>query len=1169
MTITTKAVNLGSRAEAGFRSATGSRRHLLSVWVILLGLPIFLLCIAPLNAQITGGSIQGIVTDPTKGALPHAQVTVTNVGTGVSTTTQTNDTGLYVFPTLIPGTYNLTAIAPSFATYSHQGIELGIQQILRVDVTMQVGQVQQTVVVTGTPTLLDTQTAGTSNVVSGELIQDLPLYGRNPLAANRLVEGVNPTFTQELFSRPVDSFAPSDVSINGAPTESQEFLLDGVSDVYGAGAAGVLPPTYAVRELRVQTFALAAEYGQTGGAVTTIETRSGENTPHGNLWYYHHDQGLDANTYFNDRFHQPKSVSHDNQFGAAIGGPVYIPGVYNGKGRTFFFADFELTRNITNDTTTETVPTQRERNGDFSQTFAANGQLIQIFNPYSLHTDSGTGQLVRDPFPNNTIPSSMINPIAQNLINAVIPLPNLPGTTNNLFFSQDWPYISNSWHFRIDHHIGERDWLFGSFGYIKDDEKYPAFLPSRVTGYDNIHPSYVFTLGYVHTFNSTRTLDLRAGVHRDHQNLPTFNEQFISALGLPPSLTSIAPAKVFPIFNATGITGQVGFDLQGTSFITPDWRGYITQVIRRHTLKFGYEGRVYRTFSFSHDSEAGNFSFTPFWTRGPQPNVSSTTAGVDIADLLLGTPSSAHISINASNASQSVYHALYLQDDWRVTSRLSLNLGVRWDVETATTERFNKGNRGFDFTSPSPIANQVNANLAANPVPGISSLNLVGGLLFAGVAGQPRGVENQVNDNFVPRVGAAFQLNSKTVIRGGYGIFFPQLTDYTFGQVYQAQLPMTQLGFSSSTQMVTSSPSGLPLDTLSNPFPNGQVLPVGSSLGLATLLGQSIVVNDVTYQRPRVQQFQVGLQRQVSSDIVVKVSYVGSRTDRLQVTQDVNPIPENYVTDPSLSPGGVYAQVANPFAGVIPVGALSLPTVSLPQLLRPYPQFTGVSIAQRPFGKIWYNGLQVAFDKRISHGLSFLANYTWSKSMTKNIYLDPYHPLVDDISPFDRPQTLVIGGLWELPVGSGRRFGHDLSAPLQYTIGGWNVSWITTFMDGFPTGPWSGAIQVHTPGHVNQNTNQWFDTSAFAPLPPYTLPSMLPYDSQIRQPGSKNFSFTISKTFPIRERLHFDLGINLYNAFNTPIFNPPDINPVDPAFGTITSQANNSRVIFLNGVLTF
>jgi len=1162
--------NLGFQLGPRFASAGWSRWQRLTVRLVLLGLPLFLVSVAAVQAQITGGIIQGIVTDETGATLANAQVTVTDVGTKVSSATQTNETGLYVYPSLNPGTYDLTVTAPGFKTYVHRGIELLIQQSLRVDVPMGLGSVQETVQVSGLPSLLDTETAATSTVISSTLIQDLPVAGRNPLMANRLVMGANSTFTQNLFSRPVDSFAASDVMVNGTPTQSQDFLLDGVSDVYGGGAAGFLPPTYAVQDIRVQTFALTAEVGQTGGSVTTIETKSGENALHGNLWYYHHDQGLDANSYFNNRFNQPKSVRHDNQFGGSIGGPVHIPGLYNGKDRTFFFADVELTRNITNNTTLETVPTQLEREGDFSQTFAANGDLIQIFNPYSLHTDPISGQQVRDAFVDNKIPSGMINPLATSLINAVIPLPNLPGSVNNLFFTQNWPFISNSVHFRLDHRIGDKDSLFGTFGWIKDNESYPAFLPSGVSGFRNLHWDYIYAFGYTHTFSPTRTLELRAGVHRDHQDVPPLTaNNFIDQLNLPSNLTDIAAAKVFPIFTGTGFGGTVGYNATGNSFITPNYRASLIQIIRRHTLKFGYEGRIYRTFSFSDANESGNFSFTPFWTRGPSPNVSSATAGVDIADLLLGTPTLGSIATNASNASQSIYNALYLQDDWRVSHRLTLNLGLRWDVQTPSTERFNKANRGFDFTDPNPIEDQVNANLGANPIPGISSLDVIGGLQFAGVGGQPRQVYDKVSDNFMPRIGAAYQLTPRTVLRGGYGLFYSQLTQYATNAVNQAQLPLTQLGFSSSTGMTVTDPSGLPLSTLSNPFPNGQIQPVGASLGLGTLLGQSIITDDIHNQRPRVQQFQLSLQRQLFSDMVVNVAYVGSRTDRLPVTQDVDPIPEDYATDASLSPGGVFPQVTNPFAGVIPVGTLSLPTVSLPQLLKPFPEFTGVSISNRPIGKFHYDALQVSVTKRFSRGLTFLANYTWSKTLTRNIFLDPYQPLISDVSPLDRPQMLVIGGRWELPVGKGRSFGGNLPAAVQYAIGGWNVSWITSLLDGFPTGPWSGAVMTHTPQHVDRSISQWFDTSAFAPMPPFTLPTLLPYSAQIRQPGSKNTDLTITKSFPIRERFRFDLGVNLYNAFNTPIFGVPTINVLSPAFGSITSQANNPRWVMLNGSLSF
>jgi hypothetical protein len=1130
---------------------------------------LLLTAVAPLGAQITGGSIQGVVTDATGSALPGAQVTVTNSQTGVTTTVQSNNTGLYVFPTLIPGTYELKATATGFKSYSNVGIPLAIQQTERVDVTMAIGAVTETVEVRGT-TQLETETTTSSTSISGTLVENLPLLGRNPLLANRLIAGGNSTLAAGSFARPVDAFGPTDIMINGTPTSSQEYFLDGVSDVYGAGAAGFLPPTYAVDDVRVQTFSNSAEFGQTGGAVTTVETKSGGNKYHGTVWYYHHDQGLDANSYFNNHFHTPKTSRHDNQFGATIGGPISIPRLYSGKDRTFFFFDFELTRNITYSTGLETVPTLLERGGDFSQTFASNGQLIQIYDPYSLHTDPVSGQMVRTQFLNNKIPSSMINSVAQNMINNVLPLPNLPGTVSNYYDNGAWPFTSSSYHFRIDHHISAKDWLFGSYGFIDDIEHYPALLPSAVTGYINDHRDFFFALGYVHSFNSNRTLDVRAGVHRDHQNLPPLtSDQYLGKLNLPSSLTSIAVKQVFPIFSAPGISGTVGVDLAGNSFITPDYRASITQILGRHSLKFGYEGRIYRTFAFTLSGEMGSFTFSPLWSRGPSPNVASATAGVDIADVLLGTPTSGFINTNASNASQSIYNAVYLQDNWRLTKRLVLNLGLRWDMQTPTTERFNRANHGFDFTTTSPINAAVNANLAAHPVSGVSNLNLVGGLLFAGSGGQPRQAYQSFNANFMPRVGAVYQLDSKTVVRGGYGIFYPQFTLYANNTVSQAQLPLTQLGYSNSTSMNVSAPSGLPQDTLANPFPNGQIAPVGSSLGLSTLLGQSITVDDTTDRRPRVQQFQVGFERQFASDFVFNLTYAGSRSDRMPVTQNVDPIPIAYATNPALSPGGIFPQVTNPFKGVITVGSLSGATVSLPQLLTPFPQFTAVNIANRPIGRLWYNALQAGVTKRASYGLTFLANYTWSKTMTQNAFLDPYHPLVNDISPVDRPQILIIGGLWEVPVGRNRHFGHDLSRPLDFAVGGWNLSWIASFENGFPTGPWSGAVQTKAPGSVSQNLAKWFDTSAFSPLPPFTLPTVRPYLSNIRAKGTQNYDFTIAKVFPIKDSVNFEVGLNLYNAMNHAVFSAPNISVTSAAFGTITGQANTPRWLMIHGALSF
>jgi hypothetical protein len=289
----------------------------------------------------------------------------------------------------------------------------------------------------------------------------------------------------------------------------------------------------------------------------------------------------------------------------------------------------------------------------------------------------------------------------------------------------------------------------------------------------------------------------------------------------------------------------------------------------------------------------------------------------------------------------------------------------------------------------------------------------------------------------------------------------------------------------------------------------------------------------------------------------------------MPVTQNVDPIPEAYATNAALSPGGVFPQVNNPFQGIIKVGALSGPKISLPQLLLPFPQFTGVTIANRPIGKLWYNALQAGVTKNASPGLTFLANYTWGKTMTRNAFLDPYQPLTNDISPIDRPQIFVVGGLWELPVGRGRHFGGNMSWPLDYVAGGWNLSWVMSFENGFPTGPWSGAVETKTPGSVNQKLSKWFDTSAFSPLPPFTLPTVRPYLSNIRADGTQNYDFTVAKVFPIKESTKFEVGLNLYNAMNHAVFSAPNVSVTSAAFGTVTGQANTPRWLMVHGALSF
>jgi len=1114
-----------------------------------------------LHAQVTGAIIQGIVSDPQGAAMPGVQVTATNVATGQTYSTETNTSGLYEFPAMNPGVYTVAAKAAGFANYLRRDIELSLQQRLRVDFSMQLTTVQQSIEVSGTPTVVDTDSASASHLVGGEMVAALPMYGRNAMWVSRLVAGGNPVYDADGWAGAADTFAPGSISFNGAPAQGNSVYVNGVADQYGNGGMSFVPPSFSVKEVNLQTFALSAEYGQTSGSVISFETKSGTNTPHGALWFDHNQEAFNANDFFSNKYGNPKIKSRRTQFGGNFGGPVYIPGIFNGKNRTFFFGDYAGQRNVYVQSFVNTVPTAAERTGDLSQTRTAAGQLIQIYNPFTTRTEAGV--LIRDPFADNKIPQSMIEPIATNILKFVS-LPTLPQSYSNLPYKNSYPGIDDSAHFRIDHRLSDKHTLYSSFGRIKLVNSNWGSLPSKVNGYLNQREDLLWTFGYIWVINPRTLFNLRTGIQFDRQKLRTWTTpEDRASLGFPKSFESIIVGSEFPRISSSDMT-QVGYRNGGTSFITPNTRAFVTKVAGRHSLTFGYENRLYRTFNISHMDEGGYFSFPRSWTQGPRASTASATAGYGVAALLLGTPSSGSVAMNESSASQSVYHSGYLQDNWRLTKKLTLNAGLRYDYQTPMTERFNRMNRGFDETTPSPIAAQAEANYAKDPIPGFD-FKVRGGITFAGSSGDDRYNFEPVRSNFMPRFGAVYAITKKMVVRGGYGLFYLPLVDLHNANLSQTTLPISQLGFASTTTMQTILNS-LPLNTLSNPFPQGLVQPTGSTLGMATSLGQSITVYDGRGQRARSHQFQVSVQRELPSRILFDIAYVGSRVHDLPVAQQIDEVPPEYLALQDTLSG----TVKNPFYGIITTGTLSAATVAKSQLLFKFPQFTGVMIDYHPLGGSSYNSLQVSANKRLGKGFSMLFAYTQSKQMEAKRFLNPYDPQpVRTIGQIDRPQRLVCSGHWDIPVGKRMRFGTSLPRPVQMAFGNWELTWVATFQRGLPTGLWSSAIVTRPLQQVERSVDKWFETAAFAPKPTYDLVSLSPYIAQIRRDGTKSLNLTIAKDFPIREATRLRLMVQMLNALNTPQFGAPNIVVTNPAFGSVTSQVNLPRWIMLSGSLHF
>lgn len=1128
---------------------------------LLAGL--FLLIAAPACAQITGAVIHGAVTDPQNAAVAGVEITVINRDTGISVTTRTNQAGVYELPALNPGTYELVGRMAGFSAHRRSGIELGLQQRLRVDFALQLAGVAEMIEVQGSPSVLETETARISHPIEGRVISNLPFRGNNMLMVTRLVPGANITAPADTFAASFDTFSPSNVSFNGAPVHGNSILTDGIVNQYGTGAMGFTPSTEAVREVNIQSFALSAEYGQTGGAVISVETKSGTNRPHGTLYWYHNNAALNANDFFSNRAGRRRGGQVMNQLGANVGGPVYIPGIYNGRNRTFFFFNYEEYHRKFARTATNSVPGPRERTGDFSQTRTANGQLIQIYNPFTTRFDAGV--LIRDPFVNNIIPSQMISSIARNVLRYV-PEPNLPGLANNYFFPFGSVNNSNSEQARVDHQFGQRNTLFTTFGRVKRTESNPSTYPTGVTGWFMPDSKTLWAIGDTHVFGPNTILNVRAGFeYSSNINQPRTSAGEREALGFSAAFLSLlrAPAADFTSFSVADMTG-FGNNTAKSNFITPDARVYVTRLADRHSLNVGYEYRAFRAWVRNSSGEAGSFSFNRDWTQGPRAATSSANAGFGTATLLLGTPSGGSVSINANTAGQTQYHAFYIQDNWRITRQFTLNLGFRYDYETPITERFDRLNRGFAFDQPSPIASQAEANYARNPIPEVSNFKVRGGLLFAGVNDQPRYSFDEDRRAWMPRIGFAWQPGNRTVLRGGYGRFYLPLRDIRGSGVSQGNLPLSQVGFSSSTSMQASF-NNLPFNTLSNPFPQGLVEPIGATLGLSTLLGQSITFLDTEARRAASDQFDFSIQREIAHQIRLEVAYIGSRMDRLPVDEALNGTPPALL---SLR-DELNRAVPNPFAGLIAVGTLSQATVAKSQLVRTYPHFSGVTQAFRPIGKTWYDSLQASANKRFGRGLAFQVSYTLSKQMQELGFLSFGLPLEHVISPLDRPHRLVVSGQWDIPIGSGRPSGSSLPLPLRLLASGWDVGWITTIASGQPVSGWGGAVVTRPLQEIDRTLDKWFDTGAFAAQPAFTLRSLSSNIAQIRTDSTRNFDFNLGRNIAVHETVSLRLHAQFLNLFNTPQFSAPNTSVTSTAFGSVSGQANQPRWIFVGAKILF
>jgi hypothetical protein len=1173
----------------------------------------WLLCLAfslAAFAQEFRGSITGRITDNSGAAVASATVTVTNTNTNTTTNVTTDDGGAYTVLYLIPGTYSVAVEAKGFKKSVRQNIEVRVGDRLSLDLALEIGAVSETVNITSDAPLLETSSASAGQVIDQRRISELPLSDGNPFVLSRLAPGI--AYTGDLrFSRPFDNAGTSSIVADGAPGRN-EFTLDGVPNMASGGGGGrvaFVPPADAVQEFKVETAAYDGQTAHTAGATVNVTLKSGTNKLHGTVYEFLRNDKLSANTYFLNRTNLAANPARDrdrdgkadrdplryNRYGFTVGGPIWVPKVYNGKDKSFFFFAFEGLKDVFPEPGLFTVPTEAQRNGNFSALLPS----IVIYDPRTARADGA--RVRRDPFPGNIIPQNRLSPIALNYLK-FYPLPNQPGDAqgrNNYISGNPRTDDFHSESFRFDQTLTDKQRFFVRYTHNNRKE-----ARGNWTGVVNgIRPTGNFlfrindggTFDHVYNFSGTMVLNTRVGYTRFNEPNIRQHEGAIdpASLGFASSVTALfGPEKYLPRFEI-GNFSVIGDSIGGSSnHNIYTVQSTLTKISGAHSLRFGYDFRSYRENGFGAGHAAGRYDFGTNFTRGPLDNSAAGAIGQELASFLLGQTTGGTIDRNTARSNQTLYNGMFVHDDWKATRKLTFNLGLRYEYEGATNERYNRNIAGFDRTVASPIEAAARAAYAASPLTEIpaSAFNVKGGLLFAGDS--QRAFWDADKNNFQPRVGLAYQWNDKTVIRGGWGL-------YTVPFVIAGS---NQAGFSQATPIVGSNDNGLTfVSSLANPFPSGVLAAAGASRGLSSQLGQGITFLPRDLNNTQAQRWSFGLQRELPWNWLAEVQYVGNRSyDGVVGTNILNAIPRQFLSTSNVRDQAVInnlaTNVTNPFRNLIPGTGLNGATTNKGQLLRAFPQF-GTITTSRNDGSSRYHSVQGRAEKRFSGGYTALFSYTFSKFLERGSFLNEVDTEYESrLSSADVPHRFVMSGIWELPFGKGRKYGNDWNKVVNALIGGWQVQGIGQLQSGRPID--FGNVYVNsdisklkTDIRSRNIDGLTFDISKFyfsdaavqtnGVVDPVKqrADTRIQLASNIRVLPSRTASFrrqrlnlwdlSVSKNFAFTESIKLQLRGEFLNAFNKVIFGAPNLTPNNSNFGKVTGQDNLPRDVQIGLKLIF
>lgn len=1134
-----------------------------------------LLLLAPAAfAQGERATVTGTVTDSSGAIIPDAAVAIRNTETNVTTRTTTNSAGLFYAPALPPGLYDVTTNKQGFRPSRLSELRLTVGLTATVNVTLEIGTVTDTVEVTATAVQLEAQTSGLGKVVEQRRVVELPLLGRNPLALAATAPGVIPTSGQRGTGQDIVGVSTT-AQINGGLAQQNGVLIDG-GESRGTTESGnaYTVPIEAVGEFKVETSTYSAEFGRAAGGIVNVATKSGTNQIHGVAFEFLRNDHLNANSWQNNRNNVPKGLFQRNEFGAGVGGKII-------KDRTFFYAIYEGIRQGSPDQALATVPTSLQRQGDFSQTLDRLGRQVVVYDYTTTRPNpAAPGALIRDPFPGNRIPSGRIHPISSK----VVPYwgeSNRPGEgpalVNNYFRVGKAITKQDSWFGRIDHIINDKHRLYGRYGGREQKNTTqvalnPAF-PSRTL---SSNPANSALISLTSTFTPNMIGEGRISFTRLQFDSSPLSEGFdVASLGFSPAVTRNILFQQFPQISVQTYAQGAGLAVTGAAPNEFDQLGgatralapqdsyhaqyHVTLIKTRHKIKTGFETQLIKLNVFNSQQSAGQYIFDRVYTQGPDPSVTALNSGNGFASFLLGVPQAGAITITRPLSLYQRYYGTYIQDDWRVTNKLTLNLGLRWEYTTPYAEKF--GNIGYiDFN-------------AVDPVAGVKgTFKLI----------EPGGYTSDPNrKNFSPRIGLAYQATPKTVIRAGAAIFYATYvgvnaaaTDFGNGSFLS-----NALFLGAPNPLANTPPVG---GSWSNPFAGGIIVPDRNT----NFAGQNVRADTRNRPNAYLGNWTLSIQRMLNSTTMLEVAYVGSKTTHLYWNRQRNQ------NDPALMSMGanLLAPVPNPFFGKIATGALSTPTIQARQALRPYPQFLDLLIYRDPYGDMSYQSWYARLEKQYSNGMTLSASFTGSKTIANTMQsntwvVGPSNSLYNmrynkGIEANDLPRRLVFSYVYDLPFGKGRKLLNDAHPVVQKALGGWQFSSITVLQSGRPiliTAPDVTNLFnfSSTNGRANrlkdpvlsgdaQTLNKWFDTSAFERAAPYTLPTDSVSQPRLRGPGRVNFDMSFLKNTQFKERYNLQFRAEFFNISNTPALdargNTTEVSSAQ--FGQIVNGGNPRNIQF-------